>query len=224
MSDAGIPPPHDGVKEPPFAIGMPADAFVIALVQMLPDIAQMQFLSYPVVPDFAARVFAHEAPIDLETTAREALVHVESGRRWFPLKRDEVNADVLGRLRTAMPPGDALGVCSKVTLYDGRIMHIPMMDFKAFVSTLNERSLLRLFRQELGEQSGALLDSGNSYHYYGCRLVDVTDWHAFLGKCLLTAPLVDTRYIGHRLIEGFCILRISAARGKPRVPAMLKWW
>jgi hypothetical protein len=66
-----------------------------------------------------------------------------------------------------------------------------------------------------------MLISGNSYHFYGRTLLEHRDWVKFIGRSLLLEPLVDVRYLGHCLLDGFASLRISAhgetQRGEPVV-------
>lgn len=62
------------------------------------------------------------------------------------------------------------------------------------------------------------VDSGRSYHYYGKRLLSKNEWRIFLGKCLLMQDLVDERYVGHQLVDGHCVLRLSASQIKPSIP------
>ena len=116
-----------------------------------------------------------------------------------------------------------LGVVSRVSLADGGSGHIPMMDFLCAASTRNLDVLTRLLR-EIGQARGFLLESGRSYHYYGVEILTEEAWQRFLGKCLLMFGYVDDRYVGHQLVDGHCVLRLSAGRLKaslPRVVAQL---
>jgi hypothetical protein len=47
------------------------------------------------------------------------------------------------------------------------------------------------------------------------------DWIRFLGRALLLAPIVDPRYIAHRLIDGFAVLRISTNPAKQKLPELV---
>jgi hypothetical protein len=85
----------------------------------------------------------------------------------------------------------------------------------------SHRDKLLLALKGMGEQRGLLFKSGASFHYYGLRLMDETEWRQFLGRCLLTAPLTDARYVAHRLIEGFGVLRIASTRRKPVSPFLV---
>ena len=58
------------------------------------------------------------------------------------------------------------------------------------------------------KNDGIIVNSGNSYHYYGRVLLSQSDWQLFMFYSILLGPYTDVRYISHRLISGYCILRI----------------
>ncbi len=88
-----------------------------------------------------------------------------------------------------------------------RIFHIPMMDFGCDISAENQTKIVE-FLKAIG-QKGFVLVSGASYHFYGSTLLSEKDWTKFLGKMILFTDYVDVRYIGHRLNQGLCALRIT---------------
>jgi hypothetical protein len=92
-----------------------------------------------------------------------------------------------------------------------------MMDFKPRPNA-NNLELLKEFLERIGCH-GIIVDSGNSYHFYGFDFLDDERWREFLGKCLL-APWADSRWIGHSLIAGGGDLRISATKLKPKIPSV----
>jgi len=98
--------------------------------------------------------------------------------------------------------------------------HIPMMDFMCPPSYENQQALSGLLR-ELNHGRGFLLESGRSYHYYGLQILDERQWHVFLGKCLLMSGFVDDRYVGHQLVDGHCVLRLSAGQLKAKIPTVI---
>ena len=95
-----------------------------------------------------------------------------------------------------------------------------MMDFMCAPSSTNLGLLTHLLG-DLHQGRGCLLDSGRSYHYYGFRLLSGTEWQIFMGKCLLMSSLVDDRYIGHQLVDGYCVLRLSSGNLKSCVPTVV---
>lgn len=149
-----------------------------------------------------------------------ALVHEHVGEREFLLERREVDIPRLDMLAARLDRGLVLALDSCVTLTDGQSAHIPMLDFRCRPSDATlETTMTALGR--IGQRAGAILLSGRSYHYYGFELLDDIGWRAFLGRALLLAPLVDVRYVAHRLIDGFSRLRLTAADRKPVVPILV---
>lgn len=116
--------------------------------------------------------------------------------------------------------GLVLAVCSKCRLADGATVHIPMMDFRCKTSPENQKKVESALRR-MGQKRGYVLDSGRSYHYYGMDLMDEPAWIQFMGRCLLLSPLVDSRYVAHRLIEGTCALRLSTSERHPTCPTVV---
>ena len=128
------------------------------------------------------------------------------------LGQGEVSA-ILGRLEKHQ----ILALCSRCHLSDGSLMHIPMIDFRCPPGDIYQRAV-SLALTGLGQRRGALLVSGNSYHYYGFDLLTEVEFRHFASQCLLLTPLADPRYFGHRLLSGAFVLRLSAVPAKPTLP------
>ena|SRR5437667_4727817 len=115
-----------------------------------------------------------------------------------------------------------LGLISRVSLRGGGSGHIPMMDFVCIPSPENLDILTRFLTEiQNGKGEGFLLESGRSYHYYGVELLSEEGWRVFLGKCLLMPGYVDDRYVGHQLVDGHCVLRLSAGKLRSRLPRVV---
>ena len=73
----------------------------------------------------------------------------------------------------------------------------------------------------------AIFDSGRSFHAYGNRLLSTEEWIQFMGSLLLLNEpgknkLIDTRWIGHRLMAGYSSLRWSCnTRWYKRFPTFI---
>jgi len=100
-----------------------------------------------------------------------------------------------------------VAVSSRVCTKDGKMLHIPMMDFHIAYSRRSTSVIKEVLSSLRAE--GFLFASGKSYHFYGSSLFDVDELRRFLGRCLLYSPVVDRNWIAHQLIEGSCALRIS---------------
>ncbi len=134
--------------------------------------------------------------------------------------RSEISLEKLRALAASLPDYRLLAVISRVGLASGEAGQIPMMDFKCPPSPKNQEVLTRLLH-ELQNGQGWLLESGRSYHYYGSRILNGEEWKIFLGKCLLMSGYVDDRYVGHQLVDGHCVLRLSAGKLKPTSPKVV---
>jgi len=97
----------------------------------------------------------------------------------------------------------------------GKKYHIPMIDFSIEKSV--ERNVFDRMSRYLPKSlmlNMAMYTSGRSFHAYSTTLLGSKDWYDFMGRLLLVNPcrqpdIVDTRWIGHRLIGGFGSLRWS---------------
>jgi hypothetical protein len=136
------------------------------------------------------------------------------------LPRREASEDNLRDIARNLSENRLLGVCSIVQLAGGRSAHIPMMDFMCTPSRENLDVLAHLIKN-LRQGRGFLLQSGRSYHYYGFRLLTEGEWKVFLGKCLLMSGFADDRYIGHQLVDGHCVLRLSSGHSKSCIPTVV---
>ena len=122
---------------------------------------------------------------------------------------------------------EVVAVCSKVRAA-GRDLHWPMLDFRAEIPAERESAerLLEILCKSLkaiGALGGVVMESGNSYHYYGYEPVEPNVWRRFMQRSLLLEPFIDVRYIAHRLESGHAALRVTAARDKPHVPHVVAW-
>ncbi len=142
------------------------------------------------------------------------------------IKSEYITADRLNYWIRLLDKGEGLGVISDIKIarsfeehYSAHFHHIPMMDFRCPKSPGNLARVKRLLKV-IGEEEGVILDSGRSYHYFGVNPLTEKDRLMFLGKCLLS-ELVDQRYVGHRLLDGCSILRISASPKRRKTPTVV---
>ena len=113
---------------------------------------------------------------------------------------------------TRLGDEQALAIRSRCQRVDGRWQQIPMMDFACDVRPRHLDLLKEVFANEEWRRKycpGVILQSGNSYHFYGFKLLTQVQWVEFLGRCLLLSPYCDSRFIAHCLVAGACQLRIS---------------
>jgi len=115
--------------------------------------------------------------------------------------------------------GEVMSILSKIKT-GNKIFHLPMMDFDCSPSQENLDKVTAFLRQ-VGQTKGVILSSGRSFHFYGTALSSNEDYLKFLGECLLFSGFTDERYIGHRLIDGCGILRISAGGIRQKTPTVV---
>ena len=135
----------------------------------------------------------------------------------FPMTVSSRSVDErwLDRQLSDLKPGWDLAWHSVIRTTKRKTMHVPMIDF---ATPCLEREELRLLRHILGRQIACSLlyfSSGRSYHGYSTTLLGPKCWREFMGKLLLLnlpgrSPLVDVRWVGHRIIAGYGTLRWSA--------------
>jgi hypothetical protein len=152
----------------------------------------------------------------------DVTVHVSFRGKERTLSWASAVADGLEQACAEFPAttGASLTLLSEMLCSDGSKRHLPMIDFHAASSNPNQR-VVRAVAERLFPEGALLLESGESYHAYGTRLVSETELRRFLGRALLFAPIVDRAYIAHQVIEGRCALRLTAGGGKSRVPTVV---
>ncbi len=198
---------------PSFRIGMTAPEVIVEIIEAHPEISSLMFEIYA-----SKKNLELEPVIQILTSLERMVYHKPFGLdKAFWLKRSELTVEYLNRRINELSEKDVLAVTSRVKIGDAEdLLQIPMMDFRCAVTEENLEKLCAFFRH-IG-RSGAILISGKSYHFYGSELVSEKEWFEFMGKCLLLVDCTDTRYVGHRLIDGHCTLRISKEIRRPRIP------
>lgn len=99
--------------------------------------------------------------------------------------------------------------------------HIPMIDFTV-KDKINQNTYFRLkhFIDKKIFNRLVFYSSGRSFHAYAPILITNTEWKKFMASLLLVNPagnensIIDTRWVGHRLLSGYGTLRWSHNSGK----------
>lgn len=165
--------------------------------------------------------------LDVDDLVKRMLkgIDVDESRGWIKVARSDMCSWLTRTEEKCRVRGEALALYSRCQNTNMRELHIPMMDFRVKSGEANAHhlSLLSAALQRLGQRQGVLLDSGNSYHYYGLELLTQSQWRRFMAACLLLDPLVDVRYIAHRMLAGKASLRLNEISDKrnPKVVACL---
>lgn len=123
----------------------------------------------------------------------------------------------LEELIRALGESEELAIHSNI-LIGGQMHHIPMLDFSA--PSIPAPAFERIARilPEIASPT-AYYQTDRSWHAYGDKLLDPSEFVGFLARALLVdkpsePPIVDSRWIAHRLLAGRMALRISAHGGR----------
>jgi len=135
-------------------------------------------------------------------------------REVFSAVGAEIDDEWLDAQFSQLKEGWELALNSEVTDPRNRRFHIPMIDFHG---RQTDFLLSPYFRSMVGSRfhgSMRIYDSGRSFHAYSSILMSNKEWLGFMGALLLLTqpegpPIVDVRWVGHRLIGGYSALRWS---------------
>lgn len=135
-------------------------------------------------------------------------------REFLSLPGKELTKDWVEAMVTSLRPDQELALHSNVNI-NGRNWHIPMIDFS--VEKMVPQDIFDRMSRYLPKAmmlNMTVYSSGRSFHAYSLTLLGPKEWHDFMGRLLLINPrntdaIVDTRWVGHRLIGGFGSLRWS---------------
>lgn len=190
---------------------MSAPEVVIEIVRQNVDIKEVLFKTYTPTKNL------EEDREGQTISINQMLRHCPTPESDFYLKREEITLDNINKIIGALNKETVLGIASKVKLNSQEsIVHIPLMDFKCEISSQNLDKIKEFLRKV--DQEGVILETKRSYHFYGFKLITTEEWYRFLGRCLLFSDFTDSRYVGHRLIAGFSVLRISENITRYTVP------
>lgn len=180
-------------------IGASCNEAIKEIIRLNPQISKLRFRTYYYVPLAIKEV---KEPVCFFLTTKE-------------FKEGEKLQERIKNLQE----GWDIGIVSRVILKDGSEAHIPMIDFKLSKNQENLQKIKKALKETLNEKEGYILETEVSYHYYGANLLKGDKgWRNFMAKCLLTSivhsrenieEVVDSRYIGHKLLEGESCLRLS---------------
>lgn len=132
-------------------------------------------------------------------------------REYFSFTPTEA-VDGAASLMNSLRPEQELAFHSRICA-EGEVFHVPMLDLACNVDDHTAEALLA-FMARFNIRSFELYRSGRSGHVYGLELLPDSLLTKFFAHALLLnlpgkPPLVDSRWIGHRLYAGYGSLRWS---------------
>lgn len=123
------------------------------------------------------------------------------------------NLHYLSREEISSSLNSSYALCSKVKIKNSKEeYHLPLIDFHIPPSRLNQQVVDDVC-QNLDVGPGWILNSGESYHFIGSRLMTWGDLYCILSKAIVYNPIVDAIWISHQLRESCCSLRIGEKKG-----------
>lgn len=132
-------------------------------------------------------------------------------RKLVTVKRaDFLDASNFEKILLDCPLDQEVAFHSLVDCHDGTKRHLPMVDMAT--EKLRDLSKVNAFLKDNDFHGFIWFESGRSFHGYGQNLITHQQWIELMGKLLLcnardSIPVVDPRWIGHRVIGGYAALR-----------------
>lgn len=197
-------------------IGLHVKRLLADLGEFSPRISAITMTSYVPVPVLSERLTsASNAQFLPSQFVQEALRHRGYSN---PIEEYPVSA-LVDKLAIQPREGSVRGLCSHIRLLDGSKAQLPLLDFQCAVNNKNGAAIVEAMKI-MGQKRGALVTSGNSYHYYGFEPMRPEEWRHFMAYNILLAPLIDTRYLAHCLLEEMACLRIDARPNQNSEPVV----
>ena len=136
-------------------------------------------------------------------------------RRVFDVRSGQITPDWLTSQLQALPDDWEIALNSLVKDSRARMFHIPMIDFSKRLVSGDDLILMRSILGVSICRTMVFYDSGRSLHAYCPQLIALKEWREFMGRLLLLnlpnqEQLIDSRWVGHRLVSGYCALRWSS--------------
>ena len=146
---------------------------------------------------------------------------LEDNRHTFIIKGKDMKKNRIENIISQLPNDTELALHSRVMTSKGIIYHIPMIDFDGELETNSIQLMKELIPNKIFKQF-LFFKSGTSYHVYSTELITSKEWVEFMGRILLLnlpnkKPIVDSRWIGHRLLSGYSSLRWSCNTNRHKI-------
>jgi len=185
------------------------------IVKNFPKIKSVKIISHKVEINWRQ---LHKEPKEKINNIAEAIEHPKLIKEKIYERENFLNL-TLQNLEH-LSNNEVWSLTSKVLCDDGTDKHIPMMNFHPIDISLEE--IKQAIKIICGENNGIILSSGRFFHYYGNFLLTEKEWEKFMIDFLMPCVLVSPRYVGHRLNNGYCTLRLTADKEyKTTIPKVI---
>lgn len=145
---------------------------------------------------------------------------IDDKRKHFIIKGNEFTKERIESEIASLDKGEELAFHSTIEI-NRKTYHFPFIDFSISIDDWNfDRDFIRLKRTIPKAHEIILFNSGRSLHGYSLKLLTQKEWIDFMGRLLLvdlantSYKIIDSRWIGHRLMGRYSSLRWSNNSGK----------
>jgi hypothetical protein len=145
---------------------------------------------------------------------------IDDKRKHFIIKGNEFTKERIESEIASLDKGEELAFHSTIEI-NRKTYHFPFIDFSISINDWNfDRDFIRLKRTIPKAHEIILFNSGRSLHGYSLKLLTQKEWIDFMGRLLLvdlantSYKIIDSRWIGHRLMGRYSSLRWSNNSGK----------
>ncbi|MEK6963485.1 MAG: hypothetical protein AABX70_03600 [Nanoarchaeota archaeon] len=153
-------------------------------------------------------------PIEIEyDDVREGELVVKRVKKLVDVHRSWANNSLEGLVK-GLALARAVGLTSRVKTQNG-VKHIPMIDFGCGQVAAVRDTLTSLSAE------GMIVNSGNSYHFYGFNLLSEAEWQAWIGE-LENRVNVDEHWPELQRAQDYAMLRLTPSRGKLYQPRFVE--
>jgi hypothetical protein len=134
-------------------------------------------------------------------------------RETFYLGRDLISESWLYKELENLQENEELAINSLMKI-DGNSRHLPMIDFGVKERKFPSIEALMEIANKFEIKDIKIYYSGRSFHGYGDKFLEENEWIKFMASLLLlNLPgqnrIIDSRWIGHRILGGYSALRWS---------------
>jgi len=204
------------IKNNEFKLGQNALTVCQTIIRNNPSIISIRLIAHKVEVNWRQKYINNEEKINALNIAFEHPIPIKERI----LSRGEFEVLTFNDLND-LAPNEVWSITSKVSCDDGVSRHIPMMNFHP-PEDISLNKIKLVISKVNKNHCGVILNSGRYYHYYAPNLLSEDEWHKFLANFLMPCVIVSPRYIGHRLYDGYCALRLTPdTTFKPVVPRVI---
>lgn len=194
----------EGIEDRNLELGLNTSELLCKIVDDNPRIQSFQYFSYNMMVDSEGELKA--------LNLQELPAHDLSRDRLEKLSKKIYRLVPAEKSTNGMAEVYGLGISSRVLLKDGSKAHIPMLDFMSRKHYANFN--VDVVQELLKPFPGDILETGNSYHYLGRKLLTEHEWRSFLHNThgVFGKRLQDLceGFFDYSLKRGFSGLRIFA--------------